>query len=161
MRSTLGLLSLAVLGGAVGTLVRVFLGLVVPPLHLSSTGIDGDLTAPVTAMTVCNLTGAALLGFVSAATEHHPCRDGLRALLGTGFCGGFTTLSAVSLLIVSAEGPPFGLRLAVLVVNVAAGLACVWAGSQAGAQLNARHALSGTGDARVNRATAGKSADEA
>lgn len=41
-----------------------------------------------------NITGSLLLGFVVAASAFGPATAATVALVGTGFCGGFTTFSA-------------------------------------------------------------------
>ncbi|MBB3325317.1 fluoride efflux transporter CrcB [Microlunatus antarcticus] len=83
------LMGLVLVGGAVGTLARWAVGLAVP--HV--------LRLPLGTFTV-NLAGALVLG---ALLEHlgsrGPDTDRRRALrltLGTGFCGGFTTYSALA-----------------------------------------------------------------
>ena len=45
-----------------------------------------------------NVSGSIILGFVAAAWLHHhdPARRNWYLLLGTGFCGGFTTFSTFS-----------------------------------------------------------------
>ena len=83
------LLVLVLLGGAAGTLARRAVGLAVPPV--------ADL--PLGTLVV-NLVGAFVLG---ALLEHlagrgrdEGRRRDLRLTFGTGFCGGFTTYSALA-----------------------------------------------------------------
>jgi CrcB protein len=40
-----------------------------------------------------NVTGSFLLGALTAAVVSHSSPDAVRAVLGTGFCGGYTTFS--------------------------------------------------------------------
>ncbi len=75
-------LGLVFLGGAAGTLARYGAGLAV--------GSVGGL--PV-ATFVVNLVGAFALGLLLASVAAAPAR----LLWGTGFCGGFTTYSALAL----------------------------------------------------------------
>ncbi|MGI3781651.1 MAG: fluoride efflux transporter CrcB [Janthinobacterium lividum] len=83
------LLGLVFLGGAVGTLARWGVGLAVPHVARLPLGT-----------VVVNLVGAFVLG----ALLEHLVRRGpdvgrrrvLRPTLGTGFCGGFTTYSALA-----------------------------------------------------------------
>jgi len=43
-----------------------------------------------------NTLGSLLLGLLTGLVLFHGAPDALRVMLGTGFCGGFTTFSAVS-----------------------------------------------------------------
>lgn len=111
------LLGLVLLGGAAGTLARWSVGLAVP----RAAGLPlGTL--------VVNLLGAFVLG---ALLEHLAARGAdegrrrdLRLTLGTGFCGGFTTYSALAL---DADGllraGSVGLALAYALGTVGLGLA--------------------------------------
>ncbi len=44
---------------------------------------------------VVNLSGSFLLGLLTGLAERAPGLDGLRAVLGAGFAGGFTTFSTL------------------------------------------------------------------
>ena len=112
------LLSLVFLGGAGGTLARWAVGLVVP--HVAG--------VPVGTFAV-NLVGAFVLG---ALLEHLARRgpdDGrrraLRLTFGTGFCGGFTTYSALAndtatLLRAGLAGQALAYALGTVVLGLAA-----------------------------------------
>jgi CrcB protein len=43
-----------------------------------------------------NVTGSLVLGFVSGVVLAHAAPDDLRLIVGTGFCGGYTTFSTAS-----------------------------------------------------------------
>lgn len=77
--------ALVALGGAVGTYARV----------LVSLAVDPALAATLTV----NVLGAFALGvlLISLAGDGGRRRQRARLLLGTGFCGGFTTYSLVAL----------------------------------------------------------------
>lgn len=49
---------------------------------------------------VINLLGSLLLGLLTAATLRHGVDPDLKLVLGTGFCGGFTTFSTASVEVV-------------------------------------------------------------
>lgn len=75
------------LAGGVGAVCRVVL--------------DGALTArrprvfPVPTLLI-NVAGSLLLGLLAGLVLFHGAPDAWRAVLGTGFCGGFTTFSTAS-----------------------------------------------------------------
>jgi CrcB protein len=77
-----------------------------------------------------NVSGSVVLGFVAAAFLGHPdpARRAWYLLLGTGFCGGFTTFSTFSLetFELLRDGKPWA-ALAYVGGSAAAGLLGVWA----------------------------------
>jgi CrcB protein len=83
------LLVLVFVGGAAGTLARWAVGLVVP--HV------GEVPLGTVAV---NLVGAFVLGALlerlAGSGRDEGGRRALRLTLGTGFCGGFTTYSALA-----------------------------------------------------------------
>ncbi len=110
------LMGLVFLGGALGTLARWGTGLLVP--HVAHVPLG---------TVVVNVLGAFVLG---AIVEHLAGRGpdtgrrrALRLLLGTGFCGGFTTYSALA---VDTAGllrdGPVGSALAYVLGTVVLGL---------------------------------------
>ncbi|WP_162893076.1 fluoride efflux transporter FluC [Microbacterium halotolerans] len=80
-----GLLPLIVLGGAIGALARGLLTLPFDPPDASVSGLVMLLSV--------NTLGSALLGLVNGAVGD---RVRLRAFLGTGMLGGFTSYSALA-----------------------------------------------------------------
>lgn len=129
--SRLAALSLVGLGGAAGSAVRAALGLVWPG-------------SPLVTTLAVNVVGAFLLGVIVAVLDG-PREEGggrrrlrARLLLGTGFCGGFTTYSAVAVQIAEAAGDAeFAVAgayaLATLVVGAVATLLGLLAGGWPGA----------------------------
>jgi CrcB protein len=73
-------------GGALGSVARFGIILLIGSSAISVTLIDLTVTF------VVNLAGALLLGVVNASRSSSK----LKLFLGTGFAGGFTTMSAVS-----------------------------------------------------------------
>lgn len=78
---SLGAVALVGIGGACGALARYMLGVALP------------FVESVSILTI-NVAGSLLLGFI--VTFFAGRMPGLRLLLGTGFCGGFTTYSALA-----------------------------------------------------------------
>ncbi|MGN6445706.1 fluoride efflux transporter FluC [Amnibacterium sp.] len=113
---------LVVLGGAAGTVARELLSLAIP-----------DVAAFPVAVFVGNLVGAFVLGLLLEALARSGPDEGirqrLRLLVGTGFCGGFTTYSSLAtasaVFILAGE-----VWKAVLygVVSVVLGFVCSFAG---------------------------------
>jgi fluoride exporter len=115
-RLQFGVLAAVAVGGAAGGLARAGIqeGLVVQPGHFPW------------AVFIINVTGALLIGGLLAFTPLiPPGRARLRALLVTGFCGGFTTWSTFmvgvnQLLARGCIGIAFGYLAASLVAGLAA-----------------------------------------
>ena len=113
--------ALLTIGGGLGTNARYFLGCAVARFQ-------GDAAFPWATFLI-NVLGSALLGVVAAAYLNHPdpARRNWYLLLGTGFCGGFTTFSTFSLeaLTLIQDGRPWT-ALAYALGSVACGLLAVW-----------------------------------
>lgn len=117
MKGTVLALLLVALGGAAGSAARAGVPLALP-------------TAPLAATLLVNVVGAGVLGLVVAALDGAGAsrrRARARLLLGTGFCGGFTTYSAVAvqtaeLLRGSEAGTAVGYALVTLLLGAVATL---------------------------------------
>ena len=118
--------TLLALGGGVGANARFWLGALVRALH-------GTTTFPWATFAI-NVGGSVVLGFVAALfLRHAPDQAAAESrrvwylLLGTGFCGGFTTFSTFSLetLELMQEGRPLT-AAAYVGGSVAAGVFGVW-----------------------------------
>ncbi len=108
-------------GGAIGALARVWLA-----LHI----VQGDTSWPWTIFAI-NVCGAFLLGyFVTRLQECLPLSTYRRPLLGTGFCGAFTTFSTMEVeLLKMVQANCYGLALAYAAASLAAGLTAIWLAS--------------------------------
>ena len=114
---------LAVLvGGAVGTALRLGIDTVIP---------HGDADFPVSTLAI-NTLGAFVLGFL-VARVWPAATSWLRAGLGAGLLGSFTTFSALAVSLVSLTVAGFGmLALAYLVATLVLGLAAAALGLRLG-----------------------------
>jgi CrcB protein len=112
---------LLTVGGGFGANARYWLGALVRAVH--------GATAFPWATFFINVGGSVVLGFVAALFLNHPdeSRRNWYLLLGTGFCGGFTTFSTFSLetLELMREGQPW-LAAGYVSGSVVAGVFGVW-----------------------------------
>jgi CrcB protein len=119
LRSRVALLSVIAAGGAIGAAARYGTALAIPP----RSGMF-----PVATFLV-NIVGAVILGAVAALPAGWlPAHDLSRAGIGTGFCGGLTTFSTMSLEIYERVHASPGLAVGYAAASVIAAPACAWAG---------------------------------
>lgn len=122
-----------VLGGAIGVALRASLQL---PLQAA----DSDLALPAATLAI-NVTGSFLLGvLVGWAGERHTL---LRAFVGTGILGGFTTYSAFAVQLVELGGTAPVVSLALAGVSVFGGVIAAALGLRLG------HLMAGAAADRV------------
>ena len=115
---TAALLGLVVLGGTLGAAGRAALVLAIPP--------DAPaLALPMTTMAI-NVIGSLLLGVVVGVLGSGSPR--LRAFLGTGILGGFTTYSAFAVQVVRVADGTATLALVLAVASLLVGVAGALAG---------------------------------
>src|SRR5665213_35070 len=105
-------------GGAIGALLRAWLG------TRFTVGAPGW---PWTTLAI-NVSGCFLLAyFATRLQERLPQSTYRRPLLGTGFCGAYTTFSTVQLeLLRMLDRDHYGLAAAYAVVSVGAGFTAIW-----------------------------------
>jgi fluoride exporter len=116
----LALLVVIGLGGAIGTGIRHGMTLAVPP-------DSGEY--PVATFLV-NVVGAVLLGVIAELpTGSLPAHELTRPALGTGFCGGLTTFSTMSLQIYQLWPGHPEVAAGYAAASVSAAPACAWAGA--------------------------------
>ena len=106
------------LGGAAGALLRVWL----------SEEFSGAAGAWPWVTFSINVSGSfALAYFITRLQERLPQSTYRRPLLGTGFCGAFTTFSTMQLEIFKMiEHDRYGLAAAYAAASIAAGYLAVW-----------------------------------
>ena len=106
-------------GGALGTLARAALSRTV-----AETGDPGHWPWPTF---IANIAGAFLLGFFTTRLlERLPVSSYRRPLLGTGFCGGLTTFSALQVETVRmVQHGHVGLAVAYTVTSILLGMLAV------------------------------------
>ena len=123
---------LVALGGACGAACREALSLAVPTVD------DIPIAIPI-----INVIGAFLLGLVYEALTRpgidDRTRGRVRLLIGTGFCGGFTTYSslATDTAVLNSDGHP-GQAFVYAVSTLVVGGLATWLGIIAGARFAAR-----------------------
>ena len=122
---------LVFVGGAAGVAGREGLALVIPNL--------GDISV---AIPVINVVGAFLLGCLYEAltrTGSTPTGGKLKLLLGTGFCGGFTTYSslATDTALYLRDSLPWAALIYAL-GTVLAGACSTWAGIAVASRISTR-----------------------
>ncbi|AMB89181.1 fluoride efflux transporter CrcB [Bacillus altitudinis] len=105
------------IGGLIGTLCRY---------ELSQTVISQ--TFPYATM-IENISGSLLLGFATGYFLFQKAKKDLAALIGTGFCGGFTTMSTFSKeTVLLLQAGQFNLSMMYILLSVIAGVAAALAG---------------------------------
>ncbi|MFC3884301.1 fluoride efflux transporter FluC [Bacillus songklensis] len=111
-------------GGAIGAVLRYLLTFFIPQKEFAF----ATLTA--------NLAGSFLLAMLTAMWAAHFLDEALRPLLGTGFCGGFTTMSTLSseinLYIMEGDGLK---SMIYLFLSLFGGLLVGWAGYAIGMRI--------------------------
>lgn len=125
-------IALVALGGTVGVAAREALTVVIPTLGALPLAIG-----------LVNLLGAFLLGVLYEALTRpdgeRPAARSLRLLLGTGFCGGFTTYSALAVdtALLLGDGQ-LGTAAGYALGTVLLGACATWAGIAVGHALATR-----------------------
>jgi len=132
-------LLLVALGGALGSVARYLTGLWLSPV---SNGVMAGLPAGTL---LVNVAGAFLIGLVLGWLPSSTGLDGsvpwLRALLAAGFCGGFTTFSALSAETLALLSAGRTARAgAYVMLTLLLGLAATWIGLRLGAAMAVRSA---------------------
>jgi CrcB protein len=118
-RSRVILLAVIGAGGALGAAARYGTGLALPP----------RLDAFPIATFLVNVVGAVILGAVAALpADWLTAHELTRPAIGTGFCGGLTTFSTMTLEIYQRSAAHSALAAAYAVISLVAAPASGWAG---------------------------------
>ena len=118
-RRRAALLAVIGAGGAIGSAARYGTALAIKP---------GVAAYPVATFLV-NVVGAVILGAVAALPAGWlPAHELTRPAIGTGFCGGLTTFSTMTLDIYQRWAGHTALAAAYAVISLVAAPACAWAG---------------------------------
>jgi len=118
-RRRVTLLAVIGAGGAVGAAARYGAGLAIPP----------RLDAFPYATFVVNVVGAVILGaLVALPADWLAAHELTRPAIGTGFCGGLTTFSTMTLEIYQRSPAHSALAAVYAVTSLLAAPACAWAG---------------------------------
>lgn len=125
-------IALVAVGGAFGAASREGLSLVIPKL--------GEVPISIA---IINVVGAFLLGYLYEAVTRldsaRPTGKNLKLLLGTGYCGGFTTYSslATDTAVLFRDGLPW-VAVAYSAGTVLIGALTTWLGIAVASSINSR-----------------------
>lgn len=105
-------------GGAIGAATRVWIG-----RHLTAGASDW----PWATFTI-NITGSFALAYLATRLQERlPQSTYRRPLLGTGFCGAYTTFSTMQVeLLKIVEAHRYGLAAGYAAASITAGYAAIW-----------------------------------
>lgn len=138
MSARAGAVGLVALGGGVGAACREGVCLLIP-----------SVAGAPAAIPVVNVVGAFLLGYLTASlaragTPPPPLATRLKLLLGTGFCGGFTTYSSLATdAAVLLDHSRFGAAAVYLLATVLLGALATIAGILLAGHRHGRHTRTG------------------
>lgn len=121
---------LVFLGGAIGALLRALLLF----------GVQGEDAEPILLLAI-NTAGSFALGALVGWLSSRPLSPRihqLRALIGTGLIGGFTSYSALALLTFQLGGSSWGVAAIYAVATLLIGLVAAWLGLILGARIGKR-----------------------
>lgn len=109
MQLTAKTLGFVFLGGALGASTRFSITTIAQPSvdvqELGTAAANLLAWGQLWPVLLVNLLGVALLAYVTYSSRFS---ETSRAFLGTGFCGAFTTMSAVSLMLIVLASPELG-----------------------------------------------------
>jgi|SRR5579871_1669427 len=105
-------------GGALGAILRVWIG-----RHFA--GAPGAW--PWATFTI-NVSGSFVLGYIATRLQERlPLSTYRRPLLGTGFCGAYTTFSTMQVEVLKIiDAHDYGLAAGYAAASIAAGFAAIW-----------------------------------
>ncbi len=114
------------IGGALGASAR----------YATNSAFDPSFNQQLIALCIENTMGSLLLGFLTASFVARKEKVHIQLLIGTGFCGSYTTMSALAgllhIFIKNGELPSLFIGIGYAFLSLIAGISAAWGGFMLG-----------------------------